>query len=225
VVLALGLVACGTKETTPEPAATAPTCAPSPPAITGTATHYDADGSGKCSFDAGDRMVAAISGARWEGAGWCGACAVVIGPRDEILVRIVDSCPGCKPDDLDLSREAFALLAPLQRGRIPITWLPVPCPVEGALAYRFKDGSNAHWAAIQVRNHRYPIASVEARKKDGTFKQLERAAYNYFIGKALGAGPYTLRITDTRGNTVEDSGIALGESVVRNGTAQLARCQ
>ena len=207
-------------------AAAVPTCTPAPPVVTGTATHYDADGGGKCSFDPGDRLVAAISGGMWDGSAWCGACAVVVGPSDhEILVRIVDSCPACKPGDLDLSREAFALLSPLEKGRIPISWLPVPCPVEGALAYRFKDGSNAFWAAIQVRNHRYPIASLEVLGKDGTFKPLARVAYNYFVGKALGAGPFTLRVTDARGNRVEESNIELGDSVVRPGKTQLARCQ
>jgi expansin (peptidoglycan-binding protein) len=221
-VLLLLLAACA-KEPPPEPPP--PTCVPPSPAITGTATHYAADGTGKCSFDAGERMVAAISSADWADAGWCGACVVVVGPDDEILVRIVDSCPGCKPGHLDLSREAFALLAPPKRGRIPITWFPVPCPVEGPLAYRFKERSNAFWTAIQVRNHRYPIARLEVRQQDGTYRPLARAAYNYFVGKALGSGPYTLRVTDMRGNSVEDSNIALGESVTRPGTAQLELCR
>lgn len=196
--------------------------------VSGSATHYALTTIGKCSFDVsatiGDELIAAVSSADYVDGTWCGACLVVVGPDDEILVRVVDSCPGCQPNDLDLSREAFAMLAPLAKGRIPITWFPVPCDVEGSLAYRFKEKSNAHWTAIQVRNHRYPIATVEARKAT-TFEPLSRAAYNYFVGKGLGPGPYTLRVTDTRGNVVEDANIALGDAVTRTGSTQLARCQ
>jgi expansin (peptidoglycan-binding protein) len=45
-----------------------------------------------------------------------------------VVVRIVDLCPGCGLGDLDLSMTAFAKIAPLSRGRVPITWHFVPCP-------------------------------------------------------------------------------------------------
>lgn len=189
------------------------------------ATHYDADGTGACSFAAStDRMVAAINRTDYDHAAWCGACLEVAGPNGEIVVRVVDSCPGCKPGDLDLSVEAFAEIAPPKAGRIPISWRPVPCAVDGALGYAWKDGSNAHWAAIQVRNHRHPIASVEARDRGGAWKPLKRSLYNYFIGSALGPGPHALRITDTRGHTVEDPAIALGDAETRTGTVQFPAC-
>lgn len=196
--------------------------------FSGEATHYDADGKGNCSFDvAPDRMVAAMNHTDYEGAIWCGACVRVFGSEGaDIVVRIVDSCPGCKRGDLDLSREAFAKLAPLDRGRIPIQWHPVPCDVTGPLEYRFKDRSNAFWTGVQIRNHRYAIHSVEARDaKTGAYTPIQRTDYNYFVAtKGLGKGPFTFRITDWRGNVVEDTNIELGDGVTRQGTAQQHVC-
>ena len=170
-------------------------------------------------------MVAAMNGTDYKGAAWCGSCVAVSGPNGEVVVRIVDSCPGCAEGDLDLSKEAFAKIAPLVAGRVDITWRPAPCDVTGPIAYHFKDGSNAFWTGIQIRNHRYAISSLEVRDAAGAYTKIGRTDYNYFVQtKGLGAGPYTLRVTDTRANVVEDSSIALGDSVSREGAAQFPMC-
>ena len=194
--------------------------------FTGEGTYYDADGSGNCSFEAGgDLMVAAINGADYNHAAWCGSCVAVTGPQGEVTVRIVDQCPGCAEGDLDLSREAFAKIAPLSAGRVAISWHPVACDVSGPIAYHFKDGSNAFWTAIQIRNHRYAISTLEARDAGGAYATIDRLDYNYFVTtKGLGPGPYTLRVTDTRANVVEDMNIALGDSVSRTGATQFPVC-
>lgn len=199
--------------------------APAPEA-SGEGTYYDATGAGNCSFDAtpNDLMVAAMNAVDYGTADWCGACVEVTGPQGTVTVRIVDQCPGCAQGDLDLSREAFAMLSPLSAGRIPITWREVPCDVTGPIAYHFKDGVSQYWAAIQVRNHRYPIASLEAQV-NGAFQPLGRVEYNYFIESAgLGPGPYTLRVTDTRGHVLEDTGIEVGDNVTRTGAQQFPLC-
>lgn len=226
VVLGLSLAACGgcasddSDELSPAP------CRNDVGPFTGEGTYYDADGTGNCSFDAtSDLMVAAMNAADYDHAAWCGACVAVSGPQGEVTVRIVDQCPGCAEGDLDLSREAFALIAPLSAGRVPITWRPVPCDVAGPIAYQFKDGSNPYWTAIQIRNHRYAIATLEARDAAGAYVPITRADYNYFVASdGLGPGPYTLRVTDTRANVLEDTGIALGDAVARSGTAQFPVC-
>lgn len=201
-------------------------CSDAQPDAMGEATYYDADGTGNCSFDAspGDLLVAAMNAADYNTAAWCGACLEVTGPMGTVTVRVVDQCPGCAHGDLDLSPQAFEMIAPLPEGRVPITWHEVACNVSGPIAYHFKDGSNPYWTAIQVRNHRYPIASLEAMTSAG-WQQLPRVSYNFFIEDAgLGPGPYTLRVTDTRGHVVEDTGIALGDNVTRPGTAQFPTC-
>src|SRR5262249_5621886 len=138
-------------------------CDQAPPEESGQGTYYAADGTGNCGFDASpnDLMVAAMNAADYDNAAWCGACLEVTGPMGKVTIRVVDQCPGCAHGDLDLSPQAFQVLSPLAAGRIAITWHEVACSVTGPIAYHFKDGANAYWTAIQIRNHRYPIASVE----------------------------------------------------------------
>lgn len=205
-------------------------CIAAPGEAAGQATYYDATGAGNCSFDASpDRMVAAINAEDYGVASWCGACLAVQGPAGEVTVRVVDKCPGCAKGDLDLSRQAFEKISPLSAGRVPITWKLVACDVQGPLEYHWKDGSSQYWSAVQIRNHRYPIAKVEARPAADTsasYKTIDRLDYNYFVAPSskLGAGPFTFRVTDTRGHVVEDANITLGDDEARTGAAQFPSC-
>lgn len=225
--LAPVLIAAGCKCSDDKPPLDATSCARLGD-HTGEATFYDADGSGSCSFGASpdDLLVAAINGADWTGSAHCGACVEVEGPAGTVVVRIVDKCPGCAEGDLDLSREAFAVIADPELGRVPIRWAPVGCDVEGPVRYRFKDGSNPHWTAFQVRNHRHGIATVEARRAGGEWRSIGREPYNYFVTpKGLGAGPIAIRITDVHGQTIEDDGITPGDATEVASAAQLPECE
>ena len=196
------------------------------PERSGEGTYYDADGSGNCGFPAtpDDLMVAALNDPDYDNAAWCGACAAVTGPIGEVTVRIVDRCPECASGDLDLSPQAFDAIAVHADGRVPITWRVVPCEIAGPIVYHFKDGSNPWWTAIQVRNHRHPIARLEA-SVDGAWRELGREQYNYFVdASGLGEGPFTLRVTDVHGNVIEDSGIPLLDDADAPGASQLPAC-
>ncbi len=201
-------------------------CSAVPADETGDGTYYAADGTGNCSFDASpnDLLVAAMNHPDYGTADWCGACVAVTGPKGSVTVRIVDQCPGCQHGDLDLSPQAFDMIADHAAGRVSITWHEVACDVSGPISYHFKNGANAYWTAIQIRNHRYPIAKLEAMK-NGAYTEVPRLAYNYFVdASGLGAGPYQLRVTDQRGHVIEDSGVALGDDVTRTGASQFASC-
>lgn len=203
--------------------------AAAPTAVAGSATYYDATGRGSCSFDPprapSDRMVAALSGADYAHASWCGACLAVAGPLGDVVVRVVDQCPGCRHGDLDLSREAFAKIAPLSAGRTKVTWHEVPCPVTGPVVYQVKPGSNPQWTAIQLRNHRHRIARLEARDARGVYHAIARTDDNYFVAPGgLGPGPYALRVSDVHGHALEDSEIALGPAA-QPGAAQFPSCR
>lgn len=190
---------------------------------TGEGTFYAATGAGSCSFPAtpSDLMVVALNYPDYSNAAWCGAYAEVTGPRGSVTVRIVDLCPECKSGDLDLSREAFARIADPVAGRVPIRWRIVSPALSGPIVYHFKEGSNQWWTAVQLRNHRNPIARFEYRTADGSFKTVPRVEYNYFVETSgMGPGPYTFRVTDIYGNTLTDSGIAFVENGGRPGSAQ-----
>ena len=143
----------------------------------------------------------------------------------EVDVRIVDRCPRCAPGDIDLSPEAFARIADIAQGRVPIAWRYIACPVMGPVVYHFKDGSNQWWTAVQIRNHRYAIASFAYQNEEGAFVDVLRLDYNYFVEETgMGPGPYTFRVTDVHGAVLEDSGIAHVENGDVPGAAQVPSC-
>ena len=201
-------------------------CLAAPPAETGDGTYYDADGTGNCSFDkSSDFLVAAMNAPDYGDAVWCGACVDVAGPNGDVVVRIVDQCPGCAKGSLDLSETAFAMIAPVSAGRVAITWHEVDCPVTGPISYEFQTGSSQFYTAVQLRNARYPIAKLESIGSGGSATEIARVDYNYFVATSgLGPGPYHLRVTDQRGHVLDDTGIALVAGGASAGAAQFPTC-
>src|SRR5215471_10133845 len=187
-----------------------------PPPENGRATYYAADGSGNCMFDPSpnDLDVAAMDGPEYANSEVCGECVAIQGPKGNVTVRIVDQCPDCEAGHLDLSQEAFAKIADVSAGNVPITWSVVPCNVTGNVAYRFKEGSSQYWTAIQVRNHRLPITSL-AWNNSGNWEDVPRQDYNYFVvDSGVGtAGPFDVRITAADGQTLLDTlpGVVAGQ--------------
>jgi len=197
------------------------------PVRAGEATYYTgADGSGNCMFDPtpSDLMVAAMNHTDYNNAALCGAFVDITGPQGSVRVRIVDRCPECAAGDIDLSPEAFARIADLVRGRVPITWRIVSPDLSGPIRYRFKEGSSQWWTAVQIRNHRNPIAKLEYRNAAGQFIAVPRTEYNYFVATAgMGPGPYHFRVTDMYGNVLTDSSIPLQVGVELAGSGQFPK--
>ena len=196
------------------------------PIHTGEATYYnEADGGGNCSFDPTpqDLMVGAMNHTDYAGSAICGAYVELTGPNATITIRIVDQCPEGPAGDIDLSPLAFAQIAELSAGRVPISWRIVSPDISGPIRYRFKEGSSQWWTAVQIRNHRNPIAKFEYLK-NGQFKAVPRESYNYFVeSSGMGPGPYTFRVTDSYGNLLTDSGIALNVAGEVAGGAQFPK--
>jgi expansin (peptidoglycan-binding protein) len=190
----------------------------------GIATYYSATGEGTCSFDPSpeDLMVAAMNGEEWDNAAYCGAYFRVIGPEGEVVVRIVDRCPECGAGHLDLSQQAFSQIADISLGIVPITWQLVSPNIEGSILYHFKEGSNQWWSAVQIRNHRNPIAKLEYRPSSGEWVSVPRTYYNYFVqtDPGMGPGPYSFRVTDYYGNVLTDFGVPFTEGGSVNGSSQ-----
>ena len=214
--------ACGSSSSSGGPG---PTCEGTPAQHTGDGTFYDADGSGNCSFDpTGDLMVAAMNHTDYADSAVCGACAHIKGPSGEVTVRIVDRCPECPEGDIDLSPQAFEKLADPSLGRVKIDWTYVPCEVDGNIVYHFKEGSNQWWTAVQIRNARNAIATLEVQK-DGQWVKVNRLDYNYFVDEAgMGTGPYSFRVTDVNGAVLTDHGIAFVEAGDSEGAGQFPAC-
>ncbi len=203
-------------------------CVPDTATFSGEATYYYATGAGSCMFDESpaDLMVAAMNTYDYNNSAVCGECVELTGPDGIINVRIVDLCPGCQQGDIDLSREAFSLIADTIRGRVPITWSVVPCEATGPIQYHFKDGSNQWWTAVQIRNHRHPILNFEYLASGGIWKPVNRVGYNYFVESGgMGPGPFTFRVTDIYGHVLVDNGIPHIENGTVSGDGQFPACE
>ncbi len=179
----------------------------------GLSSFYHATGAGSCGFETSphDLMVAAVNSQDYGNGNLCGVYLRITGPRGAALVRVVDRCSGCKPGGLDLSKQAFAKVADPKKGRDTVHWQIASPDLDGPLQYHFKAGSSPHWLGIQLRNHRNPISTLEYRAQDGQWHHIPRGTHNYFVNKdpAIGAGPYTLRVTDIYGNQIIDHDIPL----------------
>jgi expansin len=191
----------------------------------GEATYYTfANGDGACMFgpSLNDLLVAAMNAVEFNHAAVCGEYVHITDPKGQVSVRIVDLCPECLAGALDLSPQAFALIADLPQGRVPISWQVISPDLSGPIAYQFKDGSNQWWTAVQVRDHRNPVAKLEYLRSDGQWISVPRTDYNYFVqtNPGMGPGPYTFRVTDSYGNTLIDSGIPLIVNGVVSGGGQ-----
>jgi expansin (peptidoglycan-binding protein) len=204
-------------------------CPDLPVIHTGEATYYTfASGAGACMFDStpNNLMIGAMNQIDYQGSRICGECVTVTGPKGTILIRIVDLCPECPRGNIDLSPLAFAMIGDIALGHVPITWQLVPCDVNGPILYHFKDGSNQWWTAVQIRNHRYPIASLEYLTPQGVFRQVNRTEYNYFVEPAgMGEGPYTFRVTDIYGHVIVDTSVVHMANASIPGVSQFPPCE
>jgi expansin len=229
VVLSVGsLLGCSSNDSpgsgTKEPGSTVPTVAIGE-SKSGDGTYYDfANGDGACMFgpSPNDMDIAALNKPDWSGSSLCGACAEVTGPKGTVTIRVVDQCPECKTGDLDLSPQAFGKIADMAAGRVPITWKLVACNVTGPIRYKYKDGANQWWSAVQVQNHRLPVTTLEFSADGAAYQSMPREDYNYFVAQDPGFGPnpVRVRVTAIDGQTLEDELPVVQEYLVVEGKAQ-----
>jgi expansin (peptidoglycan-binding protein) len=113
---------------------------------------------------------------QWNGGRVCGQCVQVqartaVGWKSTI-VRIVDKCPDgyC---GIDLGGLPATDLMGAQAGRYSGHWRFVACPAfldglsDGPPSLHVKEGSNAWWSLVQVRNPVAAVATIQARGTGG----------------------------------------------------------
>ena len=192
----------------------------------GEATFYGGGYEGGCAMldpVSKDYWIVAMNLPDYNCAELAGAYLEVTGELGTINVLVTDLLPEGKKGDLDLYTDAFPLIAPAEKGRVPVTWkiVSLDTAADAPLNYRYKVGSTAFWCAVQVRNHRYPIERLEYLNSDGEFVELPRRNFNYFEAQSgLGEGPFTFRITDIYGQVVIDEDIPFTPDEVQEGHVQ-----
>ena len=98
-------------------------------AYTGDMTYF-APGLGSCGATSIETdLIVAISAARMNNAGnpsnnpLCFKHITITGPNGNTEdATIVDTCPGCTEDSIDVSPAVFEALAPLGDGRVTVNW-------------------------------------------------------------------------------------------------------
>ncbi|MEV5879618.1 expansin EXLX1 family cellulose-binding protein [Streptomyces sp. NPDC052101] len=192
----------------------------------GVATAYEAgNGDGACLFGPSpDLMIAAMNTTDYETSKACGAYVLVRAAGGKsITVRITNECPlPCAPGQLDLSQQAFAKLADLKVGRLPITWSVVSPSISGTISIRYKTGSSRYWCGIQAIDHRNPLDRLEVRTTGG-WRQLPRTSYNYFVSADGSGCGSAIRLTDIYGEQLTVNGIPVRPNVVQPTQVQFAR--
>ncbi len=197
----------------------------------GKGTWYTADNpTGNCLYDNAlqdpSGAFAAMNETDYETARMCGAYIEATGPKGTTRVKIVNRCPlPCAPGQIDFSKQAFTQIAgDPQLGEVPISWHLVSPANIGNIQYVVRDGSSEWYLAIQPRNHRNPVASLEI-SVNGKWQVLERQMWNYFLPNpaGLGKGPFTIRLTDIYGEQLISSGITLTPGTVQSTSTQFTQ--
>jgi expansin len=147
--------------------ATAPTSATAPPgtsqprATRATALYYDPGSAvGSCTlgpFPASGRY-ASLPPRQYGQGTLCGSYLEVRGPHGTVRAEVVDLCPGCAADTINLSRSAFGKI--VGAGPAEVTYRPEVNPVLPAPIELRVGTTDAGRVAVQVVNNGNPLRSV-----------------------------------------------------------------
>ncbi|MDE5620411.1 MAG: hypothetical protein K2I80_07800 [Ruminococcus sp.] len=197
---------------------------------TGDGTFYGGGYEGGCAMldpVSRDYWIVAMNLADYNNAQLAGAYIEVTGELGTINMLVTDLLPEGKKGDIDLYTDAFPLIAPAEKGRVPVSWkiIPLDSAENEPVSYKYKEGTTEYWCGVQVRNHRYPITRLECLDENGEFVEIERRQYNYFESDKMGKGPFTFRITDIYGQMVIDENIPLSydDTEIIQGHVQLPK--
>ncbi len=159
-------------------------------------------------------MAAALTARQFGNADWCGACAEVVGRAGtRVRITIVDQCAGCADGGLDIASGDDSPMRMLnveghpdtcRTGRMPIAWKIVPCETSGGIVVHYRRGYNRWTPAVQIRNHRLPLAKLEDYVGDA-WVNIQRQANNVYRLAARSSNeavPIRLRITAMDGSQI-----------------------
>ncbi len=173
------------------------------------AVFYNPGGAvGSCSlgpFPPGGRY-ASLPPERFGHSAACGSYVTVQGPRGQVRAEVVDLCPGCAANMINLSRAAFAAIAAPQPGSARVRyWALDNPPLPGPLILRLSQTGTGR-PAIQVRRHGNPLVAVAvaaAGPPVPAWRGLTLNANGIWVAAGhLGPWPVNIRITDSRGHQV-----------------------
>lgn len=173
----------------------------------GTATYFMPGPSTTCMFDTATigEKYGAINGSQFGIADYCGVCLEVTGSASSSVIQIVDNCPTCVANSLDLTPSVFLeITGDLSVSIAPITWKQVSCPWLTNLRLN-KYNSNGYYCEIIIENHVNDLSEVQIYA-NGSWNSLNRTNYNTWKNDALvlnGEPTYTISVKDIYGQVIQ----------------------
>jgi hypothetical protein len=175
-------------------------------------------------------LFAAVDPLTFDGSNACGGCVRIETAAATLEIPVLDLGASLAPlaqPTLLVSQPALSMLLP--SGDIfastGVSWRFVSCSMAPpTMTFTLQLGSNPSYSAVLVRNHRNRISRVEY-KRGNDYVPLVRTTYNYWVAASgMGAGPFTLRITDVLSQSVEQPGVPLAPGVPFVGNVQFPPC-
>ncbi|SPO05196.1 related to extracellular cellulase CelA/allergen Asp F7-like, putative [Cephalotrichum gorgonifer] len=179
--------------------------------IRGSATFTGNDHTGGTCSLFNYTLPAGISGtgigpSNWATGGKCGSCLQVRGPNGSTKVMVVDSCPSCLENRLNLSEDAFVKIADKADGIVDVEFDVVSCGLNSPLIIRNKIGTSRWFFSMQVLNANYPVTDLEVSADDNrTWESTVRQDYNFFEKEdksGFGKDRVSVRVSCSNGNQV-----------------------
>ncbi|KAL5422766.1 hypothetical protein PMIN06_007697 [Paraphaeosphaeria minitans] len=193
--------------------------------VTGTASFYGGNTvGGACSFSGytiPSNLFGTAFGGNWD-ASECGACVQVTNKAGKsIKAMIVDQCPECAVNKLDLFENAFTQIGTKSDGIIPITYTIVPCGITSPIVLKNKEGTSPYWFSMQVMNSNVAVSKLEVSTDGGaTWTATKRSAYNFWENSAgFGTSSVDVRVTGVNGKTVTVNGVSVAASTTKTASA------
>ncbi|KAK7189975.1 Expansin-YoaJ 1 [Paraphaeosphaeria sporulosa] len=189
--------------------------------VTGTASFYGGNtAGGACSFSGytiPSNLFGTAFGGSWD-ASQCGACVQVTNKAGKFIkAMVVDQCPECAVNKLDLFENAFTQIGTKSEGIIPITYSIVPCGITSPIILKNKEGTSPYWFSMQVMNSNVAVSKLEVSTDGGaTWKATKRSAYNFWENSAgFGTSSVDVRVTGVNGKTVTVKGVSVAASTTK----------
>ncbi|MFE3795885.1 hypothetical protein KHQ06_20880 [Nocardia tengchongensis] len=149
-----------------------------------------------------DGYYVSVPTGEYDGSTPCGSYVDIDGPIGSVRAQVVDRCPGCGPNQYDLSLSAFEAIAHSTDGvaEVKISRVRDPNPAP-EIFYRVQQSSSTSWIGILFSGTGNPIAQVALRPDSGgDYRPLRRGYDNYWTVSGLGRGPFTAQVTDIYGH-------------------------
>ncbi|MEM9079067.1 MAG: expansin EXLX1 family cellulose-binding protein [Verrucomicrobiota bacterium] len=185
--------------------------------ITGTATQYNGAGYPNVCFTDPNRYGVghvAMNGPRWDNGAWCGAWVEITGAAGTVTVPVLDVCPECGQNNLDLDPTAWSGAVGGLPGIEPISWRWVSAPsniITGPLVFEAANGSNPFFLEVTPIDAINPVSTLEILV-NGVYQTMTRQTnFRFQYSNTQLTEPLTIRATDIFGNEVITSGLTISQ--------------